>query len=157
MISVLFAFLTAGLLASSVGLLSTPLRGFVAGLIFISTPDFIREGTNQMADVPLAFFILMTVVLLYIAEKSPQKNIFLALAGASAAFAGWTKNEGLLFLVCLLAARTLSAIIFRQRIWRDTGIFCIGLLPVLTIALSYKFLLIRGITFLQIHTSFPLV
>ena len=143
-ISVLFAFLGAGLLAGSVGLISTPLRGFLVGLMLVATPDFIREGTNQMADVPLAFFILMTVVLLYVAETSPRKNAFLALAGASAGFACWTKNEGLLFLVCLVAARVLSAIVLRQRIWHDAQIFCIGLLPVLAIVLSYKFLRTPG-------------
>jgi len=69
----------------------------------LTTPFFIVLGTAQYADVPLGFFMLSTLVLVCLHESATEKGGgMLALAGTSAGLAAWTKNEGLLFLVCLL-------------------------------------------------------
>jgi hypothetical protein len=142
-VGILFTFAVIALLVSSVSFLSNDGRGFAAGLVLLGTPDFILQGANQMADVPLGFFILLTVVLLYLSERSEENNFFLVLSGMAAGFAAWTKNEGLLFLVCLFAARLLVGWIYksRARLGREMRMFCCGLLPILSIVLSFKFLL----------------
>lgn len=142
-IGILFTFAVVALLVSSVSFLSNDGRGFAAGLVLLGTPDFILQGSTQMADVPLGFFILLTVVLLYLSERSEENNFFLMLSGMSAGFAAWTKNEGLLFLVCLFAARLLVGGIYksRARVGREMQVFCCGLLPILSIVLSFKVLL----------------
>lgn len=50
-----------------------------------------RYGASQYADVPLAAYMLASIVLLCLPGGSP------ALAGTMAGLAAWTKNEGVLF------------------------------------------------------------
>ena len=141
-LSFVFTFLVVALLTSSVGLLSGPVQGFAAGLILLGTPTFILQGMNQMANIPLGFFILLTVVLLRLSERSPQNKGVLVLAGVSAGFACWTKNEGLLFLVCLFASVLCRGRDRKQSCGLpDARMLGCGVLPVLAIVLSFKFIL----------------
>jgi 4-amino-4-deoxy-L-arabinose transferase-like glycosyltransferase len=139
----LFTFGVVVLLVSSVSFFSGDARGFAIGLVLIGTTDFIWQGSGQMADVPLGFFILLTIVLLHLSDKSEPKNFFLALSGMSAGFAAWTKNEGLLFIVCLVCAHFLANRMYKLRAaaWRETTMFLCGLIPVLLIVFWFKFLL----------------
>jgi dolichyl-phosphate-mannose-protein mannosyltransferase len=109
-IGLVFTFSTVGLLFSSLALLRGQISAILGGLTLLSTPFFIEQGTAQYADVPLSFFILATIVLLCLYEKNAgttRLRGLLILAGISCGFAAWTKNEGLLFLLSIVAARLL--------------------------------------------------
>lgn len=112
-IAIGFTFTTVGLLYSSLAMLRGRITAMLAALALLTTPFFIEQGTSQYADVPLSFFILATVSLLCLHDAIAQNddsgtNRLLILAGVNAGFAAWTKNEGLLFLAALIAARALT-------------------------------------------------
>jgi hypothetical protein len=142
-IGALFTFAVIALLVSSVSLLSNDFRGLAAGLVLLATPDFILSGSYQQADIPLSFFILLTAVLFYLNDKLERQKLFLVLAGMSAGFAAWTKNEGLLFVVCVLAARLLVGAATRPLalVGRETQVFCYGLVPILSVVMVFKLFL----------------
>lgn len=107
LIGVVFTFSTVGLLFSSLARLRGQISATLAGLALLSTPSFIEQGTAQYADVPLSFFILAAIVLICLCEDKTRVGShpgLLVLAGISCGFAAWTKNEGLLFLLAILAA-----------------------------------------------------
>ncbi len=113
-IGLVFTFGTVGLLFSSLALLRGQISAILGGLTLLATPFFIEQGTAQYADVPLSFFILATIVLLCLHDQSTNAahpRGLLVLAGISCGFAAWTKNEGLLFLLSILAARLLVFVI----------------------------------------------
>ena len=89
--------------------------GLLAGTVLLGTKAFVMLGAAQYADVPLAFFILASVLLLALDDAAEQSSPGLVLlAGLCAGLAAWTKNEGLLFLVVVLFARCFMA-------WRRHG------------------------------------
>ena len=110
-IGLLFTFSTVGLLVSALDVLRGRTPAMLAGLALLTTPFFIELGTSQYADVPLSFFFLATVTLLCLHDRhsghatSSSQPGLLVLAGLGAGFAAWTKNEGLLFLCAIVAAR----------------------------------------------------
>ena len=117
-IGLVFTFSTVGLLFSSLALLRGQTSAILAGLALLSTPFFIEQGTAQYADVPLSFFILATIVglCLYEQNSDPMRpQGLLVLAGISCGFAAWTKNEGLLFLLAIIATRLLVFVIAPSR------------------------------------------
>jgi hypothetical protein len=122
-ISLCFTFGTVGLLFSSLSLLRGSTSAMLGSLTLLSPPFFIAQGTSQYADVPLSFFLLATVVHLCLHDRDSADGHaspgVLFLAGVSAGFAAWTKNEGLLFLCAILAARAL--IFLRPRLTRDAS------------------------------------
>lgn len=140
-IALLFTFAVATLLYSSLSVLRSKGQGLLAGLILLGTPYFILRGAAQEADVPLSFFFLATVVLLLLYGRAADKNsVLLILAGLMAGFAAWTKNEGWLFLVAVVAARSIVMIVGKN--WkahlRQMLFFMLGLAPVLITVLYFK-------------------
>lgn len=113
-IAAVFTFAAVGLLYSSLALLRGRITAMLATLALLTTPFFIEQGTSQYADVPLSFFILATVSLLClhdaVAHSNGWRDRLLIIAGVNAGFAAWTKNEGLLFLAALIAARSFRLI-----------------------------------------------
>ncbi len=110
-IGFLFTFSTVGLLFSALAMLRGRIPALLSATALVATPAFIEQGTSQYADVPLSFFILATVALICLhddyTQDDPSKRTpgLLILAGVAAACAAWTKNEGLLFLCAIVAAR----------------------------------------------------
>jgi hypothetical protein len=140
-IGILFTFGTVLLLFSALSFLRNQVRGFLAGAILMGTPFFILHGARQLADVPLGFFILAATVLFCLQDRLTGRSFALmALAGAACGLAGWTKNEGLLFLGCMILARWLTVAL--KRGWRpwlsEMPWFLAGLLPVLAIVICFK-------------------
>jgi hypothetical protein len=140
-LAMIFTFSTVLLLLSSLIILRSETQGLLAGLILLGTPFFIRHGATQYADVPLGFFFLLTMVLLAFYDRtSPKSYALLFLAGISAGFSAWTKNEGLLFLISIIAAHSL--VIIRMKGWKTLSkemvAFFIGLIPVLLIIIYLK-------------------
>jgi hypothetical protein len=140
-VALVFTFATIGVTSLSLALLRSKSQGLLAGVTLLSTPFLIRQGASQYADVPLGFFYLATISLICLQDRLPEnKYRLLLLAGMMAGFAGWTKNEGLMFLGAVLAAR--FAVIVPVRGWkiylRQMLFFAIGLAPILIIIVYFK-------------------
>ena len=140
----LFTFSSAGILAGSLISLKRWKQGWLAGIVFLSTPWVIYFGSLQFADLPLAAFILAAGACLCLALANEDKpSPWLVLAGLTAGLAGWTKNEGQLFLLMfILVAGGLILVIFNKRRF-PAKLLQLGiglLLPVLVI-LFFKFTL----------------
>jgi hypothetical protein len=91
-----------------------------------------------MADVPLAFFILATAVLIYL-FMIHRKPGLIVLSGLTAGLAAWTKNEGSVFVMATAIA--LFAAYFREKPWRMLSLFAMGLVGPLAIVLYFKLFL----------------
>lgn len=82
----------------------------LSGFFLLTLPPLRFWAGAFYADLPLSFFCTASVVLLVAALRHSETRLF-ALSGFFAGCAAWTKNEGLLFLVCeavllgLLASR----------------------------------------------------
>jgi hypothetical protein len=126
-----FTFGCAGLMAASLAILRGLRQGILAGLVLAATPFLYVQGAMQCADVPVAFFILATLACLAVADRFDSRG-FAALAGVSAALAGWAKNEGFLWFAAFLLARV--AIAHR----RQAPAFLTGALPALAPILFFK-------------------
>ena len=128
-IGLCFTFSTVGLLFSALSIMRGRTVAMLGGLTLLTTPFFIEQGASQYADVPLSFFFLATIVLLCLHDhdlhehdlhehdsgNAPAAPGLLVLAGLAAGFSAWTKNEGLLFLCSILAARLLILIHHQTR------------------------------------------
>lgn len=139
--ALIFTLLTLGLLLGALAFLRNRTQGFLAAMILLGTPLFIMMGASQFADVPLAFFILATLVLLFLPERSPENGSgALILSGIAAGLCAWTKNEGLLFLLIVMASllgTTLYATGWRSAL-NKTVRFLAGALPILLIVIYFK-------------------
>jgi hypothetical protein len=147
MIALVFTISTAGLLFAALMILRGRNVAMLGCMALLATPFFIEQGTSQYADVPLSFFLLAAIVLVCLREASASSRAtgLMALAGVACSFAAWTKNEGLLFVFALLAARFLVAADDRRR-GRDGGTqkrtsfvpFVLAALPVILLILWFK-------------------
>jgi hypothetical protein len=92
---------TVALLVSCLALVRSLSAGLLAGLVLLTGAVYLQQPMAQFADVPLAFYYLAALALICRAwlGEEPRRSALLALAGAAAASAAWTKNEGLVFLV----------------------------------------------------------
>ena len=136
-----FTLLTLGLLCSSLCLLRSRSQGYLAAMILMGTPFFITLGASQFADIPLACFVLMTLVLLLFPARSAVGcGGALILAGCAAALAAWTKNEGILFFLIATAGLFGTTIYSNgwKQAFRRTAAFLAGALPVLMIVIYFK-------------------
>lgn len=141
LIGFLFTAATVGLLFSSLSVLGSRSQGFLAVTVLLASSFFLVLGGAQYADVPLGFFFLATLVLLCLHERAAaQSNNMLVLAGTTAGFAAWTKNEGSLFLACLLLAHLITTL-RKQGIrtyLRQLMLLAAGLGPVLVMLAYFK-------------------
>lgn len=137
-----FTFSSAGLVWASLTFLRNKHVGFLGGIVLLSVFSFVDLGASQYADVAVGLFMLAAIAMLAIFDAAPnnQRVTTLVLAGAAAGFCAWTKNEGQLFLVVLLAVRFISLIADKD--WKSfwgqaTAIMC-GVLPVLAVIAYFK-------------------
>ncbi|EKE02572.1 MAG: hypothetical protein ACD_20C00358G0009 [uncultured bacterium] len=136
-IAFFFTFATVALLFSSISIFRGKGQGFLAASLLLGIPLFIKYGASQCADVPIGFFILATIVLL-----SLNKNNYklLILAGIMAGFAGWMKNEGLLFIFSTVIAYFVVTLL--KKGWKTSIkqllFFISGILPVLAVIVYFK-------------------
>jgi len=160
MLSLGFALATVGIMVSSLFVLRTRTQGYLAGLVLLSTPFFLRVAAYQLADVPLGFFILTTIVMLCLYDRRPEGLPGpLLLAGMAAGFAAWTKNEGLLFIASYLGARGTLTLLERGRkpVLKPMLFFALGLLPMAILIVYHKTRLAPsgGFLFLEEFRSAP--
>jgi len=132
-----FAALTVVLLGAAVRELRGPGWGALAALALLATPCFVGFAANQQSDVPVGAFLLAAGALSAMAVETGRPRL-LALAGAAASLAAWTKNEGLVYLlalaIALLAVRWAA---FPERL-RGVIRFGCGALPVLALLAWFK-------------------
>ena len=144
LVSFLFTFATIGVVAASISRLRGERQGLLAGLVLLGTPFLIFHGASQYADVPLSFFIVATVILLFLHAESPTAMNYLVLAGMAAASCAWTKNEGILFLMLLFLLHPL--VVTWQKGMKQCGrellALVIGAAPVSLVVFVFKTFLI---------------
>lgn len=129
-----FTFGAIALLTGALWRLRGPVAGLAGGMLLMGTASFVKLGGRQMADVPLSFWVLATVAMLCLAdaEEERRRRRLLVLAGACAGFAAWTKNEGALVVVALLAVEAVRALASGlKHLPGRLGAIALGLLPVL--------------------------
>lgn len=99
---------------------------------------------SQYADMPLALYFLAANALLLLAHWRPDGRSMWPLAGLMAGAVVWTKNEGWVMLVALLATELLvchwSASATRPT-RGDRLAFALGLLPMLVVTIGFKVVL----------------
>ncbi|HTP00783.1 MAG TPA: hypothetical protein VMJ64_05360 [Anaerolineales bacterium] len=108
----------------------------LASLVLMGTPFFFSLGAYQIADIPLSYFILSTIVLLALYGIQGERT-HLALAGLAAGLAAWTKNEGDFFILAVLAGCTVYGLLQRQ-VWRTLGTLAAGMAAPIVMVLYYK-------------------
>jgi hypothetical protein len=140
-LTALFTLATVGLLCSALAALRSRAQGFLAGVVLLGYTMFVAYGGSAYADVPVMFYFAATFVLFaFYQESGAGKRNYLILAGASAGLAAWTKNEGLLFVACAVAAHALVAL--RAHGWKrclqQLLFIALGLVPLLAILFYFK-------------------
>jgi hypothetical protein len=118
--------------ALAVGLLTLSLRwlrggpwGALGGVALAAMPCFPTFASNQQSDVPLAVYLLVSMVL--VCGRS------FWLAGVAAGLAMWTKNEGSLYAACIAAA-----MLWRERDLKALVRFALGAAPFAALLLGFK-------------------
>jgi hypothetical protein len=96
-----FLFGSAGLMFAGLNAYKTLGQATLGMIVLLTISDYIEMGSKQVADIPLSFFILATGVLVFLYSLKKHRGI-LVLAGLSAGLAGWTKNEGIVFILVSL-------------------------------------------------------
>jgi hypothetical protein len=140
-VAMLFTFGTVGVLISSLDILRGKTQGLLAGLVLLCTPYFITHGADQYSDIPMGFFYLSVLAQLTSRDEEWENDKrLLALAGLMAGITAWTKNEGILFVVLVIASR--FALTFRKRgikdFIRQMVPFAAGVMPILMIVFYFK-------------------
>jgi hypothetical protein len=129
------------LILSSIAIFRGQTQGYLAGIVMLMATNFLKNGTYQYGDIPLAFYILSTVILFNIKDCSPNASSrIMYLAGLTASGATWTKNEGLLFLIVILLVHVIGDSIMNdwRRSLKDYFCFLLGLIPILSSLIFFK-------------------
>jgi hypothetical protein len=132
------------ILYGSISHLRNDISGILSIIALLSCSFFLRKSADQMADVPLSFFLLGMLALLVLKDNlkaNENKRYYLMMAGVFSSMAAWTKNEGLMFFCCIIFAYCIL-VIFRKKniqIIRELLWFALGALPALTVIMLFKF------------------
>lgn len=129
-----FAALALATVGLALACLRGPRYGLLGGIALAATPCFASYIAYQQADLPLATYLALAAALLIFALEQPQKPWPLfALAGFAAGLGAWTKNEGLLYALCLGAA-----LLVRVRSARQIAAFAAGFVPCAILLAAFK-------------------
>jgi hypothetical protein len=133
--STLFAVGCLGLAVSALASFKSAGQAALGLIILWGTPILVNEGARQQADVPMAFFILATGILIHLFVLYRKPGL-IVLAGLAAGLAGWTKNEGSLFVIA--AGLGLALAFLRENPGRVLSWYLLGLAFPLAIVLYFK-------------------
>lgn len=136
--SALFAIGCLGLAVSALASIKSTGQAALGLIILWGTPALVDEGARELADVPLAFFMLATVALIYFYVLQ-KKSTLLVLAGLTAGLAAWTKNEGSLFVIAVGVG--LAVAFFKEKPFRALIFYALGLAFPFAIVLYFKLFL----------------
>jgi hypothetical protein len=130
----LFSLASLGLCFGALARLSLGQAGL--GVILLGGVSFfLGQSGRQTADVPLAFYMLATIVGLFFYYRE-KRAILIALAGFTAGLAAWTKNEGMLFLLASTGILFITAL--WKRSFKGLLLYFIGLLLPLALLFYFK-------------------
>ena len=135
-----FTVATLMVLVGSVWLMRGMEQALVAGVCLISAKMFMVCGADQYSDIPIGFYFLGAIAGLFLGAVQVRNQLaLLFLAGIFLGFATWTKNEGLLVALSLIAAGFLSLVIaYRALSFFKASIVLLGLSPILCVLLDFK-------------------
>ena len=112
----------------------------IIGSVLVGTPFFLEYGVMQSADVPLSLYFLSAIALLCLySERGAGESGLLVLSGFMTGCAGWTKNEGLLFIVALCASMLAPIFVSPSRTLQRFGSFAAGLVLPAVVIVLFKF------------------
>ena len=116
-------------------------RAWIAGSVLLAPGTFVQQVASQQADVPFAFFMVTTLIMLRadrIASwfESCDGRGPLLLAGTFAGLAAWTKNEGALLVV--FSALVVAWMAIRSGRPGRMGWWVVGAIPVLLTLVWFK-------------------
>jgi len=148
--SILFSFACLGLSFGALARLKSLGQASLGLILLGGVAFFLHEGGRQLADMPLAFYILASVVFIFFYYQE-KRLVLIAFAGLNAGLAAWTKNEGVLFL--LVSGMILTIAEFRTRSFQGLYAYFAGLLFPLAIVLYFKLQLAPASEFLSGGTS----
>lgn len=102
----LYTYGTLGVLVATVSKRRGWTTGLLAGLALLGTPFFLIHGSSQYADTPIGFYLLCALAMLSLYDSSSEGTAFyLLVSGFFLGITAWTKNEGVLFILAIFAAR----------------------------------------------------
>jgi hypothetical protein len=132
------------LLVSVIALLRGVASALLAGLVILSTTSLLTWAPSQYADIPLAFYYLAAIALLFLEGSQTEGQRWTLLwAGLCTGLAAWTKNEGIAFLASI--AVVYLAFTFWQRrsaaALVRSGWLLAGAVPGILLTLWLKFFL----------------
>jgi len=129
------------LILAATAMLRGPRQGYLAAIMMLLTTKLLKVGAHQYSDVPLAFYILSTIILFSIKQRYPAAALrTMYLAGFTVACACWTKNEGVVFGVLIVLVHFAGDMIInnRRRSMKEFSVFLVGLTPVLGTLILFK-------------------
>lgn len=146
-IAPLFTLAAVGVLFTALKDLTDRSQAFIAAGLLVGTRYYINIATAQYSDIALGFMYTAVLIQLVRFDRAAlDRRKPAALAGLMCGLAIWTKNEGLVFLVCLIAARVLVRL-FRME-WRElikeAGWFLVGLAPAAAVTIHFKLVFATG-------------
>jgi hypothetical protein len=140
LVELCFILCIFGTIVASIGLLRGWKLAVFAGLFTI---PILHDslGTQQYADMPLAFFFLGTNLCLWLANARKNRAQLLFLAGGMTGAAIWTKNEGWALLLAIAIGEGLILLtekpklrdLFKRWLW-----FGAGIVPLFAAVLVFK-------------------
>ena len=100
--SMLLTVLTAGLLMAALKPFIPAKFSILAPLLFLTLPFYVKLSISQYSDVILAYFLLAALVCLIRAKIDAEKS-YAVLAGSFLGFLSFTKPEGLIASLIVIA------------------------------------------------------
>lgn len=140
LVELCFILCILGIIVASVGLLRDWKLAIFAGLFTLA---ILYDSLNmqQYADMPLAFFILATNLLLWLVDSRKNQPQLLFLAGVMAGAAIWTKNEGWALLLAIVSVESVIILVEKPK-FRDLingwVWFGAGIAPLVITTLVFK-------------------
>ena len=139
LLGIMFTLSGVAVLLSTLSQLRDIQLALLMALVLIGTPYYLERGVSQYADVPLAVFTISTIALICLhLEREPDRFGPLVLAGFTAGCAGWTKNEGLLFILATCIVLLLPVFRNPAVTFRRFAAFSLGLLLPLAVISYFK-------------------
>jgi len=154
MTSLLFTFLTAGLLFSGLKKITKSFFPLVTCLVILTMPFFVKLSISQYSDIVLGYYLLAAFLCLSIA-KSEQSPSFALLSGIFIGLLSFTKSEGLVASLIVLGL-SFPFLIWKEKEKKQKTILsfslgaCLGYLPSM---IFYFFLAPENLTMINGLTS----
>ncbi len=147
---ILFSLASLGLCFGALARLKSLGQAGLSIILLGGVPFFLLEGGRQTADVPLAFYMLASIVFMFF-NYHEKRPILMGFAGFAAGLAAWTKNEGIFFLFASSGIMVAAAL--WKRSFQDLFLYFTGLLLPLALLFYFKLQLTRPNEFLSGETS----